>query len=178
VSWAKKFVELDKSIHDRDSFQSGEVELDVFFKTKAAKHMAAGISKTFVLPCLDVSSSGKRFISAFYTIAPSSIKRSDLPKNLSKKLPHYPIPVFLLAQMAVDEKYKNQGLGKITLIKILEYFCEVNEYMPAYAVIIDCINEKIINFYSQYGFKQLDVNNERTRMYLPMKTIQELFKQC
>ena len=50
MSWAYEFVELDKAIHDRASFDCGEAELNVFIQTQAAKHMKAGISKTMLLP--------------------------------------------------------------------------------------------------------------------------------
>ncbi len=64
--------------------------------------MATGISKTLVLPAIDALSNGMLPICSFYTIAPTSIERKTLPKTLSKKLPHYPVPAFLLAQLAVD----------------------------------------------------------------------------
>ncbi|MEW5008838.1 MAG: hypothetical protein RPR28_06190 [Cycloclasticus sp.] len=50
MSWAKEFEELNKSNHDRNSFDCGDNELNVFIKTQAAKHMQAGISRTMVLP--------------------------------------------------------------------------------------------------------------------------------
>ncbi len=103
MSWANEFVVLDKAIHDRDSFDCGETELNVFIKTQAARHMNAGISKTMLLPAFAPLPDGKYSIYAFYTIAPSSIKRNTLPKALAKKLPHYPVPVFLLAQMELSQ---------------------------------------------------------------------------
>ena len=38
-----KFIELDRSIHDRTTFECGESELDNFLKTQAAKHMKVGV---------------------------------------------------------------------------------------------------------------------------------------
>ena len=93
----------------------------------------------------------------------------------TKKLPHYPIPVFLLAQMAINIEYKERGLGKITLIAALKYFYESSEHMPAYAVIVDCLNGDIESFYTQYGFKKLFTNKGSTRLYLPMKVVSSLF---
>ena len=119
MSWAKKFVELDKAIHDRASFDCGEVELNAFIRTRAAKHMEAGISRTMLLPASVPLPDGRYPICAFYTIAPGSISRETLPEKRMKKLPYYPVPVFLIAQLAVDLKYQRQGLGKITLIKAL-----------------------------------------------------------
>jgi len=170
-----EFIELNKTTHDRDGFDCGEKELNIFLKTQASKHMAVGISKTMVLVDTGVDFNEKKPICAFFSIAPSSIKRESLPKNLAKKLPHYPIPVFLIAQLAVNEKYQGEGLGKITLIKALEYLWKVNSQMTAYAIIVDCLNQNMEEFYKKYGFMVLGKYNGKTRMYIPMKVVSKLF---
>ncbi len=176
MSFGKEFVELDKALHDRDSFDCGEPELNTFIKTHAAKHMQAGISRTMVLPSSQALLNGKYAICAFYTVAPSTISRETLPANLAKKLPHYPIPVFLLAQLAVHKEFHGQGLGKISLVRALKYLWEVNRYMKAYAVIVDCLTDNAQAFYTHYGFEVLCEHNGRVRMFLSMKTIEQLFR--
>ena len=176
MSWAREFVELDKSIHDRQSFDSGEAELNDFIKTKAAKHMAAGISRTMVLPAAAPLPDGKYPICAFYSITPSSIERESLPAALAKRLPCYPIPVFLIAQLAVHLEFHGEGLGKVTLVKALEYLWGINAHMRAYAIVVDCLNENAQAFYSKYDFEVLCEQNGRIRMYLPMKTVAQLFE--
>lgn len=176
MSWSKEFVELDKTFHDRTLFDCGEDELNDFIRTKAAKHMAAGISRTMILPSSVPLSGGKYSICSFYTISPGSIGREILPEKLMKKLPGYPVPVFLLAQMAVHSEYQGKGLGKTTLIKALEYLWEINSHMRAFAIIVDCLNEKAELFYSKYGFEVLCCHHERTRMFLPMKIVEQIFK--
>jgi GNAT superfamily N-acetyltransferase len=175
VSYSNAFEELDKAKHDRGSFDCGEDELNDFIQTKASKHMLAGISKTFVLPANSPLQRGKRPICAFYSVTPSSIARENLPRTLANKLPHYPIPVFLIAQLAVHLDQKGQGLGKITLIKALEFLWNINAQMPAYAVVVDCLNQEAQDFYEHFGFEILCAHNGRTRMFLPMKTIGQLF---
>lgn len=176
MNWSNEFVELDKKIHDRKSFDCGEPELNTFIQTQAAKHMAAGISRTLLLPTVEVLANGMFSICSFFTIAPSSIARKSLPKALAKKLPYYPVPVFLLAQLAVDERYLNRGLGKITLIKALENLWEINSQMRAYTVIVDCINENAKQFYEHFGFEFLYSHTRRDRLYIPMKAIAQLFE--
>ena len=175
MNWSRKFVELDKGHHDRESFDCGEDELNQFIKTQAAKHMHAGISRTMVLPALTPLPNQKLPICAFYSIAPSSICRETLPQSRAKKLPKYPVPVFLLAQLAVHRGFHGKGLGKVCLINALRYLWEINSHMRAYAIVVDCITDDAEKFYTKYGFEYLCEINGRTRMFIPMKTVESLF---
>jgi hypothetical protein len=176
VNTSNSFVELDKEVHDRDSFDCGEDELNEFIKQKASKHMEIGISRTMVLPALVPLPNGKYPICSFYTKTISEINRDTLPLPLKKKLPYYPVPVLLIAQLAVNNDNKGQGLGKITLIKALEDLWHISKQIPAYAIIVDCLNADVITFYEHYNFQFLTVINGRTRMFLPMKTVELLLK--
>ncbi|MDO6683805.1 GNAT family N-acetyltransferase [Oceanobacter sp. 5_MG-2023] len=177
MSWGKEFVELSKSKHDRDSFDCGEQELNIFIKTQAAKHMQAGISRTMVLPGAQPLFNQKYAICAFYSVAPGSINRETLPAQLAKKLPGYPVPVFILAQLAVHQEFHGSGLGKVSLIRALEYLWGVNHYMRAYAIIVDCLTDSAQEFYTKFGFEVLCEHRGRIRMFLPMKTVEQLFSR-
>lgn len=176
MKWSNEFVELDKAIHDRCSFDCGEVELNGFIQKHAVRHMEAGINTTMLLPASEALPSGKYPICAFYTIAPGSINRETLPISYKKRLPRYPVPVFLIAQMAVHSNCQGQGLGKITLINALKYLWDINSHMRANAVIVDCLNKDIEKFYSKYGFQILYHRQDKARMFLPMQTVGMLFE--
>lgn len=172
----KVFVELNKAVHDRTIFNCGSVELNTFLQRHALRHSKVGVSKTMILPALERLSNQKYPICSFYTIAPSSIQRETLPLNLSKLLPHYPVPVFLIAQLAVNKKAQGKQLGRITLIKALESLWQVNQQMHAYAVVVDCINDFVEKFYQKYGFQYLYKKHGKVRMFLPMQTVGQLFE--
>ena len=167
------FIELDKTIHDRDTFDCGEPELNRFLKTQAAKHMKTGLSLTQV-STISVPDQ-KQPIKAFFTVAPSAIQRDHVPPALAKKLPHYPIPVFLIAQLAVDKTMQGQGIGKLCLITALNYLWSVHKHMHAYAVVVDCLNDAAAKFYRTFGFTALCVHQHRARLFIPMKTVGQLF---
>ncbi|NLE08718.1 MAG: GNAT family N-acetyltransferase [Dehalococcoidales bacterium] len=171
---SKEFVRIDKTLHDRESFRCGEPELDEYVLQFAARHMASGISTTMVLPASE-KSNDKFSVCAFYSVSPGSVDRKTLPPDYKKRLPYYPVPVFLIGQMAVHTECQGQGLGKITLVKALEYLRNVNTMLKANAVIVDCLNETVQSFYAKYGFQVMESKGPRIRMFLPMKTVVELF---
>jgi len=175
MKYSNTFVELNKAIHDRAGFDCGTIELNTFLQRHAYRHMKVGVSKTMVLPAAKKLSNQKYPICSFYTVAPSSIQRETLPENLSKSLPGYPVPVFLIAQLAVNKKVQGEYLGKITLIKALEFLWQVNQKMRAYAIVVDCVNESTEKFYQKYGFHYLCKKHGKIRMFLPMKTVKQLF---
>ena len=176
MNCANQFVALDKASHDRASFDCGESELNEFIQQYASRNMEANISTTMVLPASDPLPSGKYPICAFYTVAPSSVDRETITESQRKELPHYPIPVFLIAQMAVNSECQGRGLGKITLVNALRYLWDINRSLRGYAVIVDCLNTNVEQFYAQYDFEKLRTSGERTRMFLPMKTVAMLFR--
>lgn len=175
MKWSDTFVQLDKQLHDRASFNCGEPELNSYMQNHASRQMNAGVGHTLVLPSVKANSSNKKDICAFFTVAPSSLRRNDLPLRIAKKLPHYPVPVFLLAQLAVHTECQGKGLEKITLIRALEHLSRVQSVLPAYAVIVDCLNKSAEHFYKRFGFQELIDSCNRTRLFLPMKTVNKLF---
>ena len=154
---SSRFVELDKAVHDRKSFDCGAEELNLFLQQFAARHRAAGISMTMVLPAEE----NEADICAYYTLSHTEIKRQTLPEPVAKKLPYYPVPVILVAQLAVNRKVQGQGLGKITLVRALQHASEINEHLPSYAVVADALDNQVQGFYEQFGFTALDADGPR-----------------
>ena len=128
---------------------------------------------TMVLPAEE----NKADICACYTLSHTEIKRQALPKSVAKKLPHYPIPVILVAQLAVNRKVQRQGLGKITLIRALGHASEINKHLPSYAVVVDALDNQVQEFYEQFGFTDLDIHSNRKRLYMTMQTVKQLFSE-
>jgi GNAT superfamily N-acetyltransferase len=171
VTPASRFVELDKALHDRNSFDCGVEELNTFLHKFSVRHREAGISLTMVLPTQESTVE----ICAFYTLSHTEIKRQTLPQSMAKRLPRYPVPVLLLAQLAFHKTAQGLGLGKIALIRALHHCHEINTHLPSFAVVVDVLDDEVQHFYTQYGFQVLDTDNGRVRLFLPMKAVGQLF---
>lgn len=176
MTYPNHFVELDKKIHDRTQFDCGEETLNKFLHTQASKHMEQGLSVTHVLTGLKPNENGKFPILAFYTIAHGSTHRNDFPPKTAKKLPPYPISTLLLAQLAVDHNHHGKGLGKVTLLMSLKHLLHIHQTLRAFAIMVDCLNEDVVQFYKKYGFEIADEKNKKERipMYMFTKTLEGL----
>ncbi len=155
--------------HDRNAFSCGDKFLDRYLKKTASQDARRRITAPFVV----VSKTDPQTVLGYYTLSSFGIVLGDLPANIAKKLPAYPVvPATLLGRLAVDQSHHGQGLGGILLIDALRRAFAQSSQIAAYAVVVDAIDQKAISFYKNYGFLPFPENPKR--LFLPMKTIAAL----
>jgi Predicted acetyltransferase len=135
---------------DRSSFRSGNPDLDRFFIRYAGQNQFRHhIGTTYVAV-------EKGQILGFVTVAPSQIEIDDLPRSRRKKLPRYPLPVLRLARLAVDERARRQGIGRLLLRSVFMLAREMASSLGCVGVVVDA-KPAALDFYKCYGFEPLEV---------------------
>lgn len=99
---------LDAS-HDVDAFDCGKEPLDRFLQRHALVNQKAGSAQTYV-----VCREGQRVV-GYYSLAVGAVEHGDAPERVGKGLARHPIPVMLLARLAIDRSEQGNGLGKALL---------------------------------------------------------------
>lgn len=167
------FVGVDPASQDVRHFRCGKPQLDAFLIRYAAKNAELGISKTWVL--LDEDRGGrKKFpVVAYYTLAIGTIVRETLPEDY-KDLLSYPVPVTLLARLAISENYQKRGLGAKTLVTALRQAVILKDKgLPSIGVVLDVLDEDGLNFYNHFEVFH-SFSNDPMRLFVPMRVIQQL----
>lgn len=162
-------VPLDSSFN-REGFSCGKVVLDEYFHKQASQDIKRKLAVCFVLPGINHTVKG------FYTLSNDNIPHEVLPEEIKRKMPksYTNLPTTLLGRLAVDLKYRKQGIGELLLIDALKRCYQVsNENIGSMAVIVDPLDAEAVSFYKKYGFIELP---DSGRMFLPMRTINGLFK--
>ncbi len=156
--------------HDRINFSCGKDLLDNYLWRQAKQDVKRKLSACFVLIDTEVDR-----ISGYYTLSSNSISNELIPDSYRKNLPksYSSIPTILLGRLAIDKEFQGKGIGKILLIDSLKRCSDTTDSIGAFAVIVDPIDEDAERFYNKYGFTKLP---DSGKMFLPMKTIKELFK--
>lgn len=151
--------------HRKQEFRCGEPSLDHYLHKQAGQDVKRQLSTCFVLV-------ENEMVKGYYTLSGGSIPKDQVPEDVKKRIPYPDVPVTLLGRLAIDERYKGQGLGELMLLDALRRSYDVSvSNVGSLAVVVDPLNEGAARFYTRYGFLPLD----NGRMFLPMKVIRQLF---
>ena len=162
-------VEVLGKEHDREAFDCGHSELNAYLRTQARQEMDRGSAIVYVL----VPQRAPREIAGFYTLSSSSVRLSDWPDSVRKKLPRYPlVPVTVIGRLAGSRSHRGHRLGERLLIDALQRCHAASRAVGSVAVIVDAKDADIATFYARYGFVAFP--DQPLRLFLPMKTIDTL----
>ena len=156
-----------KSSHKKEDFSCGKKPLDDYLHKQVSQDIKRKLAVCFVLE-------DNGTIKGFYTLSNDNIPAAHLPEEIRKKMPrnYSNLPTTLLGRLARDSKFGGQGLGELLLLDALRRAYDISEEIGSMAVIVDPLDEDAIAFYLKYGFIELP---DSGRMFLPMKTIAQLF---
>ncbi len=154
--------------HDRAEFSCGVDPLDNYFKRQAGQDARKRVAAVFVL------SPDGRTIAGYYTLSQFSIELDEIPLQLAKRLPRYPLlPATLIGRLAISSVFRGQGLGEVLLMDALHRSLSLSAQIASAAVIVDAKNDRARRFYLKYGF--LELPGFSGRFFLPMRTVERLF---
>jgi GNAT superfamily N-acetyltransferase len=133
--------------HVRD-FKCGKNSLDLFIRKYALVNQRADSSQTYVVHLDNV-------VMGYYSLVFSSVKQEDTPASIQAAMPaYYPVPVMLFARFAVDRKMQVRGIGTALLKDAFLRTVEAAEIGGLAAILVDAIDDKMVVFYQNYGFKE------------------------
>jgi GNAT superfamily N-acetyltransferase len=160
ISEASLRLEALSSHHDRDAFKSNNDALDRYIREQAGQDMRRDLARIFVaVPVEDA-----RRIAGYFALSATSVLRSDLPAELSRKLPSYPIPAALVGRLAVDQAFAGSGLGSALLGAAVRRIVAVSDTLAVKVVVVDPIDEAASGLCAQFGFRHFA--GSKDRMYL------------
>ncbi len=141
-------VELLTDRHRVEGFECGQVELDQWLARTAAVAARAGTAATYVL-CR-----GSRVV-GYYALAMGSATHLSAPSRLRRGMPD-PVPVVVLARLALDHSEQGNRLGGHLLVDALRRCVRGGQEFGARAVVVDAIDDRAAAFYRHFGFHELE----------------------
>ena len=141
---------FDPDRHDSSSFRCGHETLDAWLTRYAGQGERRDVARTFV------SAMARGTITGCYTLVAGQVDHAEATSATRKGLSrHFPIPVAILARLAVDRQHQGQGLGAALLAGALGRVRRAANEVAVRAVVVHAIDDQAESFYEHYGSRGL-----------------------
>ena len=120
--------------------------LDDWLKRRALSNQASGASRTFVVANDD------GHVRGYYAMAAGAVSHQLATRVVRRNMPD-PVPVMVLARLAVDRRAQGLHLGAGLLQDAVNRALAVSQDAGVRALLVHALHEKARQFYEHYGFQ-------------------------
>lgn len=131
--------------HPVDGFDCGNEALNRFLVRHAFLNQQANASQTYLGLADDA-------IAGFYTLVVSEVAFEGAPERLRKGLARHPVPIMLLARMAVSAAFQGRGVGKGLLKDAMLRTLQAADIAGIRALAVHAKDDKARTFYTRFDF--------------------------
>ena len=140
----------DSARHDTSGFNCGNELLDRWLIRYAGQNQRRDAARTFI------ATTDGHTVYGYYTLVAGHLEHDEATPQARRGLSqHFPIPVAILARLAIDASRQTQGLGAALLDDALGRVCRASEQVAVRAVVVHAIDESAATFYERFGFRAL-----------------------
>jgi predicted N-acetyltransferase YhbS len=139
-------IEKLRRDHSLDSFDCGKEELNRFLKRHALTNQASGSAQTYVL-------ADGLVVKGYYSLAAGTVAHDEATDRVKKGLARHPIPVILLARLAVDLSLQGRKIGPGLLKDALRRAAHAADTIGARAVLVHAKDDNAKGFYEHFTFE-------------------------
>ena len=132
--------------HFVDELLCGEVSLDGWLKRRALANQVSGATRTFVVAGRD----GRVY--GYYAMAAGAVSHRMATSAVRRNMPD-PIPVMVLARLAVDHRAQGIKLGAALLQDAVKRAVAVSQSAGVRALLVHALHDRAKQFYEYYGFQ-------------------------
>jgi ribosomal protein S18 acetylase RimI-like enzyme len=91
-------------------------------------------------------------ICGYVALTASSVEHRQAATEMRQQMPGYPLPVVLLARLAVDRAFQRQGIASMLVRLAMEITVEIAKRIGVRGLAVDAETEEVAGFYERLGF--------------------------
>jgi GNAT superfamily N-acetyltransferase len=138
-------VEKLRPDHPIEGFDCGKEELNRYLLRYSWQNQQAGAAQTYIGLVGDS-------VIGYHTLAVGHVNQEDAPERLTKGLARYPVPIMLLARLAVDRRWHGKGVGKALLKDAMQRTLQAADIAGVRAFAVHAKDEEARSFYQKFDF--------------------------
>ena len=140
-----------QSSHDISSFDCGNPLLNDWLKRRALANHSGGATRCYVVTQANA-------VVAYYAMSAGAVAASQATGNVKRNMPD-PIPVMVLARLAVDRRAQGIHLGASLLLDAVDRAIAVSQQAGVRALLVHALHERAKHFYEHHGFQVSPANS-------------------
>lgn len=138
-------IEKLRREHVLDAFDCGQPDLNAWLVKYALQNQSASAAQTYVGLI-------NNEVLGFYSLAVGQVEYSDAPERLRKGLAKHPVPVMLLARLAVHKDCQGKGVGRGLLRDAVLRTLQASEIAGIRALVVHAKDDAAKRYYEQFDF--------------------------
>jgi len=131
--------------HAVDAFDCSNRDRNHFLQKYALLNQSSGASTTYV-------GLADQTVIGYYSLAVGSVEYEQTPERVTKGLAHRPIPVMLLARLAVDQQWQDKGVGAGLLKDAMLRTLQAADIVGIRALLVHAKDDHAKLFYQHFDF--------------------------
>lgn len=137
------------SDHVLSGFECGVSSLNLWLERHARAASGADSARTYI-----VNDNENDRVVGYHALALGSISHEEATERAKKGMPRHPIPVVLLARLAVDRSVQGRGIGAFLLRDAMARAVAVSEEAAARLLLTHANDDEARSFYERFGFEE------------------------
>ena len=138
-------IEKLRREHPIDAFDCGQPDLNRWLVRHALQNQGASAAQTYV-GLVDGAVVG------FYSLAVGQVEYADAPERLQKGLARHPVPIMLLARLAVHHDWQGKGIGRALLRDAVLRTLQAADIAGIRSLAVHAKDERSRQYYEQFDF--------------------------
>ena len=129
-----------------DTFDCGQAALNQFLQRYAFVNQKANSAQSYVCCHGDV-------VVGFYSLAVGSVDPEAAPPRVMRGLARHPVPVMILARLAVDKEHQRKGLGQALLKDALLRTAQAADIAGIRCLLVHAKDDAAQRWYASWEFE-------------------------
>lgn len=141
---ARSIEKLQRN-HVLEGFDCGQADLNNWLLKYALQNQGANAAQTYVGLVNGV-------IAGYYSLAVGQVEYADASERLKKGLARHPVPIMLLARLAVHKDWQGKGIGRALLKDAVLRTLQAADIAGIRALVVHAKDERARHYYEQFDF--------------------------
>lgn len=153
--------------HPLEAFDCGQPDLNRWLIQYALQNQGANAAQTY-LGIVD------GVVVGYYSLAAGQVEYADAPERLRKGLARHPVPVMLLARLAVHKDWQKKGVGRALLKDAVLRTVQAADLAGIRALAVHAKDDAARRYYRQFDF--LPSPADPFHLFVLLKDIRKLLE--